>query len=115
MVGTFLGLDQHLKAHQKAEDVFAAIVVNDAFVSDQGTAPRQRRLNLPISAFLVRLGRAQELRTTIEQLLTSFPNLRLTSFLAYATFAFFTAELSAAGLAALAGWRSIRLLAAGSA
>jgi hypothetical protein len=59
MVGTFLGLDQHLKAHQKAEDVFAAIVVNDAFVSDQGTAPRQRRLNLPISAFLVRLGRAK--------------------------------------------------------
>jgi hypothetical protein len=47
MVDTSLGLDQHLKAHQKAEDFFAAIGVNDAFVNDHGTAPRQRRLNLP--------------------------------------------------------------------
>jgi adenylate cyclase len=47
---------------------------------------------------LVRFGRTQELRTTIEQLLTSFPNIRLTNFLSHITFEPFTAELSAAGL-----------------
>jgi adenylate cyclase len=46
---------------------------------------------------LVRFGRAQELRTTVEQLLTSFPNVRLKSFLSHVTFEPFTAELSAAG------------------
>ncbi len=47
---------------------------------------------------LVRLGRTQELGTTIEQLLTSFPNIRLTNFLSRVTFEPFTAELTAAGL-----------------
>jgi len=47
---------------------------------------------------LVRLGRTQELRTTMDQLLTSFPNIRLTNFLSHVTFEPFTAELTAAGL-----------------
>jgi adenylate cyclase len=49
---------------------------------------------------LVRLGRAQELRATVEGLLTSFPDLRLTNFTAHPPFEPFITELTAAGLPA---------------
>ena len=47
---------------------------------------------------LTRLGRLQERDTTVERLLTSFPGVSLSHFLAHSTFAPFEGELAAAGL-----------------
>ncbi len=47
---------------------------------------------------LVRLGRRQELAATVERLRADFPGVRLSHFLAHATFGPFAAELTAAGL-----------------
>ena len=46
---------------------------------------------------LVRLGRMQELPTTVERLRADFPGVRLSHFLAHVTFEPFTVELTAAG------------------
>ena len=43
------GLDEHVEAHEQAEGVLPAVVVNDAVVYDDGAARRKR---------IVRLGKA---------------------------------------------------------